>query len=60
MELEYSQKILEKISQFIKEECTIQKDEIDYVSIHGHTIFHNPAKKITVQITNLAYLAAGL
>lgn len=58
MELQYSQKIGEKISQFIKEEFKIDKDEIDFVSIHGHTIFHNPAKKVTVQITNLAYLAA--
>ena len=31
---------------------------MDLISLHGHTIFHNPNKSITIQAVNLSYVAA--
>lgn len=45
------------IHNFIKE---FQLHSIDYVSIHGHTIYHQPKSKITVQVGNLSTIAAEL
>lgn len=39
----------EKINEFI-EQHSIDKSEIDCISSHGHTIFHQPNKGFTVQI----------
>jgi anhydro-N-acetylmuramic acid kinase len=45
------------IKEFIK---VYNLEGIDYVSIHGHTIFHQPKSKITVQAANLPTVAAAL
>lgn len=36
----------------------ISKKEIDFISSHGHTIFHQPSKSITTQIGNGANISA--
>lgn len=56
-EIEYSEYLASVIDEFIQEHHI---QDVDYVSIHGHTIFHQPQSKITVQITNLATVAARL
>ena len=35
-------------------------DKIDSISSHGHTVLHQPQKKITYQIGNLPFLAKNL
>lgn len=35
----------------------IKKSEIDFIASHGHTIFHQPEKKLTLQIGNGANIA---
>jgi anhydro-N-acetylmuramic acid kinase len=40
-----------KVNQFL-ELYQLNKREIDFVSSHGHTIFHQPKKGITLQIGN--------
>ena len=37
-----------------------QLKNIDFISVHGHTIFHHPKDRVTVQATNLPLLAANL
>lgn len=39
----------ELVLQFINE-FELNKSEVDVISSHGHTVFHQPDKKITVQI----------
>jgi len=46
IELQYSQFVSKSINNFIKK----YNLEVDYISSHGHTIFHNPEKGITKQI----------
>ena len=46
IELQYSEFISESVNNFIKK----YNLEVDYISSHGHTIFHNPEKGITKQI----------
>jgi len=36
----------------------INKNEIDFISSHGHTIFHQPEKQLTLQIGNGANISA--
>ena len=36
----------------------ISRNEIDFISSHGHTIFHQPSKNITTQIGNGANISA--
>lgn len=50
----YGVLIGEKINNFIKD----TNSKIDFISSHGHTIFHEPDKKITFQIGNGASIAA--
>ncbi len=40
-----------KVHQFM-ESCQIKNNDIDFVSSHGHTIFHQPHEGITLQIGN--------
>ncbi|MCC5923626.1 MAG: anhydro-N-acetylmuramic acid kinase, partial [Crocinitomicaceae bacterium] len=45
------------VENYIKE-YAIQKDEIDFVATHGHTVFHQPANNWTLQIGNGPRMAA--
>ncbi len=44
--IEYGHFIGKEINKFIKND----KSKIDFISSHGHTIFHNPDQKFTLQI----------
>jgi len=46
VELEYTDFMINSINDFVKKNNLI----VDYISSHGHTIFHNPKKGITKQI----------
>ncbi len=45
------------INNFITEK-NINRKEIDFIASHGHTIFHQPDKKLTLQIGNGANIAS--
>lgn len=47
----------QSINNFIGE-FKIKKDTIDFISSHGHTIFHQPEKKLTTQIGNGANISS--
>lgn len=47
----------ESINQFLLNN-NINKNEIDFISTHGHTIFHQPEKQLTLQIGNGANISA--
>lgn len=47
----------QSINQFITE-YKIDTNEIDFISSHGHTIFHQPEKQLTLQIGNGANISA--
>ena len=47
----------EKINDFLKEK-KIQKSQIDLISSHGHTLFHEPENNLTKQIGNGAYICS--
>jgi|ERR1039458_4067816 anhydro-N-acetylmuramic acid kinase len=51
---EYGRYLGKLLKYFIEE----NKLEVDFISSHGHTIFHHPEKKLTVQIGNGAAIAA--
>ncbi len=51
LDLEYGILLGEIINHFIQKN-KIQKTEIDLISSHGHTVFHQPEKGITLQIGN--------
>ncbi len=51
---EYGQFIGQSINQFMDN----TNETIDFVSSHGHTIFHQPEKKLTFQIGDGAEIAA--
>lgn len=48
----------EYLGKLVKEFCSKHGLSPDFVSSHGHTIFHQPAKRITVQIGAGASIAA--
>lgn len=48
LDIEYGKFIGEKVNSFIKK----NKIKPDFISSHGHTVFHQPEKKITLQIGN--------
>lgn len=50
----YGEYIAEKVIKFISE----FNFEIDFISSHGHTIFHQPNNGLTFQIGNGAYITA--
>ena len=56
-EIRYSEFLAHIIQQFIARHSLTQ---VDYVSVHGHTIYHMPKDQITVQATNLNTLAGKL
>ena len=56
-ELEITKKHIEFTLQFIKE-YNLSTKEIDIIGFHGHTILHDPDKKITWQIGNAQMLAS--
>ncbi len=47
------------LGNLVKAFCTKHSITPDYVSSHGHTIFHQPAKGVTVQIGSGAAIAAA-
>jgi anhydro-N-acetylmuramic acid kinase len=52
---EYGHYLGQLVHTFIKKNDL----QVDFISSHGHTIFHQPEKKITVQIGNGAALSAA-
>ena len=54
LNIEYTRHLAEHIKEFIQE---YQITAIDAVCSHGHTIFHQPDKGITLQIGNLPEIA---
>ncbi|EAR97362.2 anhydro-N-acetylmuramic acid kinase (macronuclear) [Tetrahymena thermophila SB210] len=55
---EYGKFIGESIVKFIKK-FNIHHKSVDYVSSHGHTVFHNPSEQYTVQIGHGSSIAAS-
>ena len=55
LDIEYGKYIGLKVKEFTKK----YKNKVDFISSHGHTIFHNPAENITLQIGNGAAIAAN-
>ncbi|MCF8303494.1 MAG: anhydro-N-acetylmuramic acid kinase [Bacteroidales bacterium] len=53
LDLDYGKLIGEKVIDFI------QKNELtpDFIASHGHTVFHQPEKRITLQIGNASAIA---
>ena len=54
-ELLYSEYISELFLDFISQH---KLTGIDYLSLHGHTIFHRPHEQVTIQVCNLSLVAA--
>lgn len=54
-DMAYSRYMAELILSFLNE-----KDDIDYIALHGHTIFHEPENGFTFQLGNGGVLAAIL
>ena len=55
LHVEYGHYLGQLMNQFIKE---FSIKNIDFIASHGHTIFHNPAKKYTLQIGSGASIAS--
>lgn len=51
LDLKLGTYIGERVNYFL-ERHEIPKNEIDFIASHGHTIFHQPEKRITCQIGN--------
>jgi len=49
LDIVYGNFIGDRVNQFIKDYCLTK---VDYIASHGHTIFHNPANGVTLQIGN--------
>ncbi len=56
LELDYTRFLTQLIQRFIADNHITA---VDYLSLHGHTVFHRPHQLLTVQITNLPYVAAA-
>lgn len=56
LNINYGREIGKMVNNFINKNA-IHKSEIDYISSHGHTIFHQPEKGFTLQIGHGAYIA---
>jgi len=54
LDIEYGKFTGEKVNSFIKK----HKIKSDFISSHGHTVFHQPHKRITLQIGNGAKIAS--
>ena len=54
-QIRYSEFIADKISTFIQQ---FKLEKVQYLAVHGHTIFHHPEEKITIQAANLSAIAA--
>lgn len=50
----YGKFIGQRINDFLKK----NNCKIDFISSHGHTVFHQPEKQLTTQIGNGAFIAA--
>jgi anhydro-N-acetylmuramic acid kinase len=46
------------IGECVKGYCLLQDIKPDYISSHGHTVFHQPANKLTLQVGSGAVIAA--
>lgn len=51
LDLEFGKFIGEAINQFLLD-CKLDKSKIDAIASHGHTVFHQPENKLTLQIGN--------
>lgn len=49
LDVDYGFLIAKKVADFIKEH---QISNLDFIASHGHTVFHNPKEKYTLQIGN--------
>ena len=58
-EKELTQAHLDTIQSFCKNQ-NISRHDIDLIGFHGQTLYHNPEKKITLQIGNPNILTANL
>lgn len=54
LDKKYTKHLANQINCFLKDHSSIK---IDFISSHGHTVLHQPAKKITYQMGNLPELA---
>lgn len=54
LDLRYGQWIGDQINQFISDQ---NLPSIDLISVHGHTVFHEPAKGVSLQIGNAGEIA---
>ena len=45
----------ESINKFLSEQ-SISSDTIDFIGLHGHTIYHNPGERLTWQVGNASLL----
>ncbi len=58
LDLSYADFIAAQVKEFMEEEKLV--NQVDLVASHGHTIFHQPEKGITVQIGNGQVIANRL
>tara|TARA_B100000925_G_scaffold289916_1_gene273884 strand:- start:957 stop:2072 length:1116 start_codon:yes stop_codon:yes gene_type:complete len=57
LDFDYTIYLANSISDFIDKN---QIQEIDFISSHGHTVFHDPEEKITYQIGNRSELSKNI
>ncbi len=54
LDYEYGSYIGKSVKSFIQK----YKLKVDFISSHGHTVFHNPTERFTLQIGNGAFITA--
>ena len=54
LDKKYTKHLANQINRFLKDHSSIK---VDFISSHGHTALHQPIKKLTYQMGNLADLA---